>query len=297
MTVFVTGATGYVGGFIVDHLIAAGHQARCLVRSAEKGQRLSIKGAQIHLGDATLPETLVGALSGCDAVIHLVAVIQEIPSKNITFERLNFEGTKNIVAAAKAQGVNRFLHMSALGADENSPTPYFRTKGAAERYVRESGLNYTFFRPSFIYGPGDAVYTMLAKLLKRLPFGFYPLFGDGQYRHQPVSILDVARGFVNALKNPKAFLKTYDVGGPRAISYREQLQILAHTIGKRVRFLPQSLSLSRLLVNVMQIFPFSPINSDQLTMLTTDSVCDPQPFSQDLQIALTPFEKGLSYLI
>jgi uncharacterized protein YbjT (DUF2867 family) len=296
MTVFVTGATGYVGGFIVDQLYAAGHKARCLVRSPEKGQRLLAKGAELYIGDVTQPQSLISALAGCDAVIHLVAVIKENPRKNITFEQLNFEGTKNIVNAAKAQGVNRFLHMSSLGADENSPTPYFRTKGAAEHYVRERGLNYTIFRPSFIYGPGDAVYTLLAALLKRLPFGLFPLFGDGHYRHQPVAVLDVARGFVNALENPKAFSKTYNIGGPRAISYREQLQILARTIGKRLRFLPQPLSLSQLLVKAIEIFPFSPINSDQLTMLTTDSVCDPLPFSHDLQIDLTPFEKGLSYL-
>lgn len=296
MKVLITGATGYVGGHIVDRLLAAGHAPRCLVRSPEKARRLVEKGAEIHLGDVTEPSSLTAALQGCDAVIHLVAIIEEKPRRGITFERLNFEATRNLADAAAAQGVHRFVHMSALGADPNGSTPYFRTKGKAEHYVRNSGLDFTIFRPSFIYGPGDAVYSMLAKVIKLSPFGLYPLFGDGSYRSQPVAVADVAQGFVNALTKPASVGKTYDVGGPEALSFREQLRIIGRVIGKRVRFVPSPLALSRLAVGVMQLLPFSPIDLDRLTMLTTDNVCDPLPFSQTFGIELTPFESGIAYL-
>ncbi len=296
MKVLVTGATGYVGGQIVEGLLAAGYAPRCLVRSPEKARRLVEKGVEIHFGDVTEPSSFAEALRGCDAVIHLAAIIEEKPRRGVTFERINFEATRNLVDAARAQGVKRFLHMSALGADVNGPTPYFRTKGKAEEYVRNSGLDFTIFRPSFIYGPGDAVYSMLARVINLSPFGLYPLFGDGSYRSQPVAVGDVARGFVNALTTPEAVGRTYDVGGPEALPFREQLRIIGRVIGKRVRFLPLPLAFSRMLVRVMQIFPFSPIDLDRLTMLTGDNVCDPSPFVRDLGVPLTPFAEGIRYL-
>ena len=186
--------------------------------------------------------------------------------------------------------------MSALGADRNAKTPYYRTKAEAEIYVLKSGLNYTIFRPSFIYGPGDAVYSMLANMIKKSPLGLLPVFGLKTYKHQPIAAFDVAKGFVHAIENEKAFHKTYEIGGPEPISYKNQLRIIGKTIDKKVRLLPQPLFISRILVGLMSIFPFSPIDQDRLSMLTKNNICDPMPFSQDLRIDLTPFEEGISYL-
>ncbi|MBN1465731.1 NAD(P)H-binding protein [candidate division KSB1 bacterium] len=296
MRVFVTGATGYVGGFILQELRRQHIKARCLVRTYGQAERINADGTEAVIGDITNPKTLEGILTGCDAVIHLVAIIEEDRKKDITFARLNYEATKNMVDLALAQGVRRFLHMSALGADVNGATAYFRSKGKAEACVRDSGLNYTIFRPSFIFGPGDAVFTMLAKTIKKVPLGLMPHFGIRRYRHQPVSIYDVTRGIVNALENEKTFHKTYDVGGPHPLSYKEQLRAIASAIDAKVHLVPLPLFISRIVVAAMALFPSSPIDQDKLTMLTLDNVCDPRPFAEDFRIDLMPFRQGITYL-
>jgi NADH dehydrogenase len=296
MRIFVTGATGYVGGFILKELQRQGYKARCLVRNYKQAERINANGTEAVIGDVTNPASLEGVLTNIDAVIHLVAIIEQHKKKNITFERLNFEGTKNMVKLAQKQGVDRFIHMSALGADINGKTAYFETKGRAENFVRNSDLNYTIFRPSFIFGPNDAVYGMLADVLKKAPLGLMPVFGFRSYRHQPVSVFDVARGFVHAIENDKTFRKTYDVGGPHAMSYKEQLRAVASTIDQKIHLLPQPMLLSRLAVALLSLTRNPPIDQDRLTMLTKDNVCDPRPFSEDLRIDLTPFRQGISYL-
>jgi len=293
MKVFLTGSSGFVGLFILQDLIRAGHAARCLVRSARSDQPAESAQIEYVVGDVTKPDTLEHALAGCDAVIHLVAIIRESRWRGITFESANFAATQNIVEAAKSQGVNRFLHMSALGADPQGITPYLRSKGRAEEYVRRSGLNYTIFRPSFIFGPGGGVYGLLAKMIGRSPFGLIPVFGSGEYKHQPVSIHNVSQGFLRALENPAAFNKTYDVGGKEVLAYRQQLDIIGRVIGKEVRKVPVPLLIARTIVFLMGRLPFSPIDSDQLKMLLQDNTCDPIPFSKDLGIELIPFEIGL----
>ncbi|MBN1481521.1 complex I NDUFA9 subunit family protein [candidate division KSB1 bacterium] len=296
MRIFLTGATGYVGGFILKELRRRGFAVRCLVRNFSQAEKINADGTEAVIGDVTNPASLEGVLTNCDAVIHLVAIIEENKKKNITFTQLNFEATKNMVDLAKAQGIERFIHMSALGADVNGSTPYYRTKGQAEDYVRTSGLLYTIFRPSFIFGPGDAIYSMLARMIAKVPLGIMPHFGFRTFRHQPVSVFDVANGFVSALKHEKTFRKTYDVGGPQPLTFKEQLRTIAKTIGKKVRLFPLPIFMSRILVGLMSIFPSAPIDQDRLTMLTRDNICDPQPFSYDLRIHLTAFEQGISYL-
>ncbi len=296
MRIFLTGATGYVGGFILKELLRQGYKVRCLVRDYEQAERINANGTEAVIGDVADATSLQGILTGCSAVIHLVAIINEHKKQNITFDRINYLGTKNMVDLAQEQGVERFIHMSALGADVNGRTPYYRTKARAEDYVRKSDLNYAIFRPSFIYGPNDAVYTMLADFLKKAPFGILPVFGFRRYRHQPVSVFDVARGFVHAIENEKTFRKTYDVGGPHAISYKDQLRAIAQATDAQVHPVPMPMLLSRLAVGIMSISPKSPIDQDRLTMLTRDNICDPRPFSEDLRIDLTPFRQGLSYL-
>jgi len=296
MRVFVTGATGYVGGFILKELRRQGYKARCLVRNYTQAERINADGTEAVIADVTEPKTLEGVLTGCQAVIHLVAIIKQQKKENITFERLNYESTKNMVDIALAQGVKRFLHMSALGADINSRTGYFNSKARAEHYVRNSGLDFTIFRPSFIFGPGDAVYTMLANTMKKLPLGLMPHFGIRRYFHQPISIYDVVRGFVYALENEKTFYKTYDLGGPHRLSFKDQLKTVSRTIDTKVRLVPLPLMISRLVVGMMSIAPNSPIDQDKLTMLTRNNICDPRPFTRDLRIDLTPFSEGIAYL-
>lgn len=296
MKIFITGATGFVGGFILRELKKQGHTARCLVRNAEQSMNSGLKDEDIAIGDATNPDSLRGLLSGCDAVIHLVAIIEENKKKSFTFENVNFHATVNMVHAAQEQGVSRFIHMSALGADPNGATPYFRSKGRAENYVKASGLAYTIFRPSFIYGNGDAVYTLLANVIRRTPFGLMPIFGNGRYRHQPIHAESLAKGMVNSFSEKRALKNIYEAGGPEPVSYRDQLIHIGEAIGKTVRMMPLPLWLGRILVGILGRFRFFPMDSDKLEMLISENTCDPAPFSNDLGVTLETFEFGIKYL-
>ena len=294
MNIFLTGATGFVGGFLLRELKNQGYSLRALVRDRTRIDRLGLNVSEIVVGDVTKPDSLQNTLAGCDAIIHLVAIIDERKRKNMTFERVNYQATLNMIVAAQAQGIHRFIHMSALGADPQGVTAYFRTKGRAEEAVRQSGLDYTIFRPSFIYGPGDAVYTMLAKMIRLVPFGLVPIFGNGLYRHQPVLVSDLVRGMVSCLDNPEAVGKTFDVGGPQALTYREQLTLIGEAVGKSVRPLSLPIWFSRALAGVIGGLPFSPINRDKLAMLINDNVCDPSAFATLLSSPLVPFFQGVA---
>ena len=194
MKVFVTGGTGFVGNEVLRQLVAAGHAVRALVRPGSE-EKLAVRDkVEVHHGDVTEPEGLDEALAGCDAIIHLVGIIREFPSRGITFERLHVEATANVLAAARDQGVSRYLHMSSNGTDPTSTLGYHRTKWQAEEAVRASDLDWTIFRPSLIFGKGGEFVTMLADLIRKMPM--VPVIGDGRYRMQPVAVTEVAASFV-----------------------------------------------------------------------------------------------------
>ncbi len=294
MNVLLTGATGFVGSSVLNELLDNGYNVGCLVRNSNI--RLEGLPVQQLIADVTDPASYREYLADFDAIVHLVAIIEEIPGRGITFKRMNTQATEKLVKLASENGVKRFIHMSALGASEKGITPYFTSKGLAEKAVCESGLDYTIFRPSFIYGPDDAVYSMIAEIIRNSPLGLYPVFGNGKYKHQPVSVTDVARAVIRSLENEKSFNKTYDIGGPEALSFNKQLELLGKAIRKQCRPLHIPLALSRFLVSIAQLLPFSPIDRDRLNMLVRDNVCDNSLILADLDLELTEFSNGIEYL-
>lgn len=292
MNVFVTGGTGFVGHEILRQLLAAGHSVRALVRPGSEKKLLPDEQIKIHHGDVCDPETLVGALEGCEAIIHLVGIIREFPGKGITFQKLHVEATGNLLAAAEAQGVRRFLQMSANGTRENATTPYHQTKWQAEQAVRASRLDWTIFRPSLIYGAGGEFVTMISDLLHKLPI--VPVLGDGQYRMSPVAVEDVASGFVRALQTPASIGQVYHCCGPQSCSYDELLEAFGQAMGKdHVRKIHQPLALMKPAIALMESVPSFPITSGQLTMLLEGNVCDPEKWSTAFDITPTPLAEGL----
>lgn len=293
MKIFLTGATGYLGRFVLKNLIADGHQIKCLVRKIPKLLHSASSDVEWITGDILQPQSYQNHLAGCEAVVNLVAIIDENKRKGITFEKVNFLATQNLITAAKNQGINRFIQMSALGADINGKTPYFRTKGQAEEAVIAGGLNYTIFKPSFIFGYDHPVFTMLAKTIKMSPFGLMPVFGDGLYKHQPVFVENVAELVAQSIQNTKTVNKIYDVGGPEQLTYKQQLEIIAGVVGKKVRPISVPLGLSKMMVKIIGALPFASINSDKLTMLIQDNICNNSNIQQDFEINLISFEDGL----
>lgn len=291
MKVFVTGATGFVGQEVIHQLTKAEHRIKILLRDPH--QAAKYPDTEAVIGDTTQPGSLRGGMSGCDAVIHLVGIIREFPNRGITFERLHREATDNMLQAAQEQGVSRFLHMSANGTRANAVTGYHKSKWTAEQQVRQSGLDWTIFRPSLIFGPKDQFVNMLAELIRKLPA--VPVIGDGKYRIQPVSVKDVALGFVKALDQPKSIGQTYHCGGPQSYSYNEVLNLIGKALGKRkVCKLHHPLILMKPVVAMLQSLPQFPITSDQLQMLLEENICDSTAWREDLALELQAFPSGIA---
>ena len=282
MKVFITGGSGFVGRVIIQHLIDSQHTVRALVRSPDDLQ--NFKTIETVVGNTTQPETLCGHLSDCDAVIHLVGIIREFKTKGVTFETLHIESTRSILQAAQEQGVKRYLHMSANGTRENAVTRYHQSKWQGESLVRHSQLDWTIFRPSLIYGQNDQFINMLSKLIRTLPL--MPVMGDGQYQLQPVSVIDIADGFVTALNAPEASGKTYSCCGKQILSYDQLLDVIAQSMGQvaGVRKIHQPLWLMKPIVSILQTLPLFPMTSDQLQMLLEGNVCNDPSWASDLKI-------------
>lgn len=296
MNIFLTGATGFVGSAILLKCIDQGHHVFCLIRRGSETKLPStlIGHPQLHLvkGDLNDVSSYEKALAESDAVIHLVGIIREAPSKQITFQKVHIEGTRNLVDAAVSAGVKRIVHMSALGARPNATSSYHASKWEGEQIVRNSGLPYVILRPSVIFGPKDEFVNMLAGLVQ-LPIT--PVIGDGKYRLQPVSIHTVSDMFEQALSSTHVN-KEYEVGGPEPLSYNQLLDLIGEAIGKRkVMKLHQPLWMMKPIIYALDRFPFFPITRNQLTMLLEENVCtEGARIYSDFNVEPIPFREGIA---
>jgi uncharacterized protein YbjT (DUF2867 family) len=288
--VFVTGGTGYVGVPVVRRLVACGHEVYVLQRE-ETARPLREPGVHVVLGSLFAPDNWLSRLRECDAVIHLVGIIREVPREGVTMERIHVCGTRCIVDAAQAAGVSRFLHMSALGARDGAVSAYHKSKWDAERIVQSSPLNFTIFRPSVINGdggPGPNFISLMTQLIKTAPL--VPIIGDGHFELQPVAIETVSEAFVTALDTPVAYHNTYEIGGPERIAYRDILQRMALALNKPLRTVSVPVFAMKALIPVVEKLPGFPLTKDQLAMLLEGNVCeDPETVYQELHLEPIPF--------
>ena len=293
----MTGATGFVGKHIAGRLAEDGHELKCLVRSeaSEEVWFLDGIGADTIPGDITVPESVAYAAEDCDAVVHLVGIIFE--RRGASFQKIHVEGTRNALAAAGKVGARRFLHMSALGTSATATAGYHRTKWAAEEDVRASGLDYTIFRPSIIYGPGGEFIEMVIGQMRRLPL--VPVIGDGKYRLQPISVFDVAACFAAALASPERTAgKVYEIGGPAALTYNELVEAVAAAAGRRRCLVHVPVALVRVVAGLSELVQGKPfLTRDQLNMLLVDNVCDIEAMREELGVEPVTFAEGLKAVI
>lgn len=278
LKVLVTGGTGFVGTHLVNRLLHRGHAVAVLARSPEKTRNRYNRPVEAAEGDVLDPASLATAATGREALVHLVGIIHEKGDQ--TFDRMHREATENALAAAKTAGIRRYLHMSAMGSSEDSPSEYGRTKAAGEKAVRASGLDWTIFRPSIIFGPGDGFVSLLAPIVRRNP-GFIPVIGPGTTRFQPVSIFDVARVFADALEKPETIRQTYEVGGPEIWTLNDIYRDIAAAVGKPGKpMIHFPIWYGRLLAAGFEwlarrgVFADPPLTRDQLRSLSRDNTGD-----------------------
>jgi len=292
--IFIAGASGFVGGHLVDYLIQKGDRVRCLARSEGAQKSLAAKGAEVISGDITHPETLNNILRPEDFVVHLVGIIEEKGSA--TFDSIHCKGTTNLVAEAKRAGVRHFFYQSALGADRASWSGYLKTKAEAEEIVKQSGLGYTIFRPSLIIGPWDGFTKKLSELLKLSPV--LPIPGEGKAKFQPVYIKDWLTCIGKVIENPEAYASTYEIGGPEHLSYLEIVEKLSRAMGHNRPAFKIPMGLMKLGASVFEkILTVPPVTSDQLRLLEQDNICDPKTIEKNFGFVPLGYDEALKEFI
>ena len=287
MRILVTGGTGFVGSRIVHALRTEGRDVRALVRRPEGSAHLASLGVELATGDVTDAASLAAAADGCTHLIHLVAILKGKPDD---FDRVMTRGTRNVIAAAKGAGIERFVLMSALGttATTKDVVPYFGAKFAMEQDTVASGLEYTIFRPSFVFGRGGALATFM-KQVRYSPV--VTVIGSGKRRVQPIWIDDVAEHFARALDTPAAANKTFEIGGPDIVTWDELYRTIAKVLGKRRALAHIPAGLASTGARATQWIPKAPLSADQVAMIEAgDNVVTNTDAVHTFQLPLVPLE-------
>jgi uncharacterized protein YbjT (DUF2867 family) len=290
--ILVTGGSGFVGGHVVHELRGRDLPVRCLVRDPRKASKLEAWGCELVRGDMTDAASLRGAVEGVETVVHLVAIRQ---GRERDFEQIMVEGTRTLLAAVKEARVARLVHMSALGASEQTKdlVPYYRAKWAAEELVRAAGVPYVIFRPSFVFGPDGGILPTFAKLARLAPVT--PIVGSGRQRIQPIWAGDVATYFADAVQRDDVAGRLFELGGPDAVTWDEFWQRLKRVLGLRRPSVHVPIGLMRANALVTERLPGNvPLTRDLLKMLEHgDNVVSSDEAVRTFQLPLVPLDEQL----
>ena len=289
--ILVTGATGFIGRHLVPGLRSLEQPTRCLVRSNSRGRKLEAQGCVLARGDMSDPDSLRAACEGIDTVIHLVAIIRGKPND---YRQLMAAGTKELVEAAGAARVRRFILVSALGLAEETfeLTPYYEAKWSEERTLKASGLEHVIFRPSFVFARSGGVLPTFIRLVRFSPLT--PVLGPGTQRIQPVAIEDVVSHLIKAIELEGARDRTFDLAGPDQVSWDELYGLIASVLGKRRRRVHIPFALARAEAALFERLPGFPFTRDQLKMLAAgDNVGDIGPTQQVFGLPLLSLEEQI----
>jgi NADH dehydrogenase len=270
-TICIIGGSGFVGRSVADQACAAGYRVRVVTRSRLRARHLTVLPTlEVMVADVNDDAGLTRSLEGMDAVINLVGILAE--RGRATFKSAHVDLPRRIGAAALKKGVQRVLHMSALGASTTGPSEYQRSKGEGETAVKTgpSEIAWTIFRPSVIFGEHDSLLNMFASLARISPF--IPL-ASAQARFQPVWVEDVARCFVGALRDSRTFRQAYDLCGPRVYTLEEMVRFAATTSGHPRRILRLPNAAAQMQAFTFEHLPGKLLTRDNLRSMTVDNVC------------------------
>ena len=271
MKVLVAGGTGFIGSYLSRALADESHEVTALSRSADD----TPEGVDAAVGDVTDYDSIAATVAEQDAVVNLVALspLFEPDGGNVMHDRIHRGGTENLVQAAEESDVERFLQLSALGADPDGDTAYIRAKGQAEAIVRESGLEWTIFRPSVVFGEGGEFVSFTKRLKGMFAPGvpLYPLPGGGKTRFQPIHVEDLVPMLAASLEEDEHVGKTYEIGGPETLTLRQVTELVYQAERKGVKIVPLPMPLAKIGLSVLGTIPGFPMGPDQYRSLQFDN--------------------------
>jgi len=269
-SVLVLGGSGFVGRHVVAGLVRDGYRVVVPTRRREDARHLILlPTVDVVNADIHDPPTLAKLTKGASAVVNLVGILNE--AGRDTFARVHVELAAKVIAACRAGGVRRLLHMSALNADPAGPSRYLRSKGEALASVIGSGLEWTIFEPSVIFGREDRFLNLFASLMRHLPL---MALARVRTRFQPVYVRDVAQAFVHALGDEATIGRRYPLCGPDIYTLRELVVFVGKLTGNERPILELGDAAGRLQARLLELLPGTPMSRDNLASMAVDSVCD-----------------------
>jgi uncharacterized protein YbjT (DUF2867 family) len=292
--ILVTNATGFVGRAVVRRLANEGAEPRCLLTPSRREQRLPT-GIYFSTISASLDDlpALRTAMQGVTGILHLVG--EDAPGREARLEHYA-EHTANLIEAAREAGISRLVYLSRLGADRSSAYPIFRAMGEAEAEVRESGLDYTVLRSAIAYGAEDTFITVLAMLVKSVPF-IVPLPEGGMVSFQPLWIEDLVTCLITALERDDLIGQTVSLGGPEHFTLEQMVLQVLEALGVKRRLVRVRAPLARALVGVADAFlPRTPVPLRWLDVLAVGSATDLGTVPRHFGFEPSRFAQGLEYL-
>jgi NADH dehydrogenase len=296
MRVLVTGGTGVVGEAAVEALLERGHEVRLFSRNAEKDVEQFPGDVEATGGDIADAAQVKGAADDCDAVVHIVGIVAESPPA-LTFDRVNVQGTVNIVREAERARVGRFIYISSLGAHRGE-SDYHKSKIRAEDVVRTFDGNWTILRPGNVYGPGDEVVSLLLKMVRTLPA--IPVIDSGDQPFQPIWADDLGEAIATAVERKDLATRTLELAGTEITTMNELLDRFGSITGKQPPRIPVPGFLATLGAKAAGMFGVDlPVDAGQITMLLEGNVLsDPtrNALVETLSVTPTPLSEGLAML-
>ena len=271
MDIIVAGGSGFIGRSLCAELLERDHEVTALSRDPDEDSLPT--GVETAIGDVRAYDSIADALEGRDVAVNLVALspLFEPSGGNEMHDRVHRQGTEHCVEAAEAAGVDRFLQVSALGADPDGATHYIRAKGRAETAVRESDLDWTVFRPSVVFGDGGQFVGFTRTLT---PPVLAPLPGGGETRFQPLHVEDLVGMLADAIAGDSHVGQTYELGGPEQLTLADVARLVREAEGGSVRVVPVPMALAGLGMTVGGLLPGIPLGPDQYRSLQFDNTTD-----------------------
>ncbi len=290
--ILVAGGTGFIGSNIVKELVKRNHKVKALVHTGANLSRIKNLNLEFANGDITDINSLEKPFTDVKIVYNAIGIIQE--TKRANFDSIHVLGTKNLIEMANKVGVEYFVQISSLGTRPNAVSRYHQTKWKAEQSVVSSGIPYTIFRPSVVFGPDDKFINMLARMIQYTPI--FPLIDSGGAKMQPVFVGDLARCAVDCLNNPQAKNKIIEIGGPERFTLEEIIDLIKEYRGfKRLKLkIPYKLMFG--ISKTLESFIWRvPVSTEQLIMLKEDNTCDNSEAEKVFKIKFTSLKEELKY--